>query len=87
MVLFRKPKTCPVQGRRYSIETQEGNGLHDFTVRVNKKVMEFSQRSSELTFTVPEDAFGVMIIKVQDEDRDLDMIVLEVEEPVKTPEV
>lgn len=76
---FRKPKNSPVRGKRYSIETQEGVGLHAFTVRVNKKVLAFSQRSSELTFTVPEDAFGVMIIKVQDEDGDLDMIVLEVD--------
>lgn len=79
MVIFRRPKTNPVRGKRFSIETHEGIGLHAFTIRINKKVMAFSQMSSELTFLVPEDAFGTMIIKVQDEGGELDMIVLDFE--------
>lgn len=79
MVRFKKPKTNPIRGEIFSIEARDGVGIHTFSVKVNRKLLAFTQTSPELIFTVPKEAKGVMIIKVKDDDGGFDMLVLRVE--------
>lgn len=78
MVNLKILTSNPKPGETFSVKALDGVGTPQFYITLNGNAFNVIQQETEIKVTIPENENGELIIKVRDDEQNMDMIVMNI---------